>query len=113
MNKIILTKQSNENEIKNYFKAVLKLAKSKEEFPVNLDEVRPLVYARKDKAIDALKQNFIEGIDYNLNQSGKVLNYSYIVSGITYDAKLSVSCLEYFIARKNRSVFEVYRQARC
>lgn len=39
MKTIQLTKQSSENEVKDYFKAVLKLAKSKEEFPVNLEDV--------------------------------------------------------------------------
>lgn len=45
-----LTKQSTGEEIKNYFNAVLKLAKASEEFPVNLDEVWPLVYGRKSDA---------------------------------------------------------------
>ena len=39
MKTIQLTKQSSENEVKYYSKAVLKLAKSKEEFPVNLEDV--------------------------------------------------------------------------
>lgn len=47
---------------------------------------------------------------YNLAQNGKVVKYNELINGIAYDAKLSISCLEYFIARKNRSVFEVYRQ---
>lgn len=34
-----LTKQSSDSEIKRYFTAVLKLAKSSEQFPVNLEEV--------------------------------------------------------------------------
>ena len=33
--KLILSKNSSENEIKRYFKAVLKLAQSDDEFPTN------------------------------------------------------------------------------
>lgn len=60
-----LTKQSSEAEIKAYFCAVLNLSESDEEFPVNLDDVWPLVYSRKDKAVRALKEgeSFFEGID--------------------------------------------------
>ena len=120
-----LTKQSSEAEIKAYFCAVLNLAKSNEEFPVNLDDVWPLVYSRKDKAVRALKEgeSFFEGIDYQpLPQNGERLeekplaqNGKRLASGkfngenkVTY--MLSVPCLEFFIARKVRPVFEVYRQ---
>lgn len=118
-----LTKQSSEAEIKAYFCAVLNLAKSNEEFPVNLDDVWPLVYSRKDKAVRALKEgeSFFEGIDYQpLPQNGEqdsplAQNGKRLASGkfngenkVTY--MLSVPCLEFFIARKVRPVFEVYRQ---
>lgn len=72
--KLILSKNSSENEIKRYFKAVLKLAQSDDEFPINLDEVWPLVYSEKGKAVRALTSNeqFIEGVDYKtLAQNGK------------------------------------------
>ena len=61
-----LTKQSTAQEIKAYFEEVLKLSKDSKEFPVNLDDVWPLVYSRKDKAVRALKEgeSFFEGIDY-------------------------------------------------
>lgn len=45
--KIVLTKESGTDEVKKYFIAVLNLAKSSEEFPVNLDEVWMLVYSEK------------------------------------------------------------------
>lgn len=118
-----LTKQSSEAEIKAYFCAVLNLAKSNEEFPVNLDDVWPLVYTEKGKAVRALKSNdlFMEGVDYiSLAQNDKqdsplAQNGKRLASGkfngenkVTY--MLSVPCLEFFIARKVRPVFEVYRQ---
>lgn len=102
-----LTKTSSSSEIKSYFSAVLKLAKASEEFPVNLDEVWPLVYERKDNAVEALKREFIQDVDFQVfrrnpenSLGGRSIN----------EYKLSVSCLEFFIARKVRAVFEVYRQ---
>lgn len=51
-----LTKSSSNTEIKQYFSEVFNLSKSDQEFPVNLDEVWPLVYERKDSAVDALRR---------------------------------------------------------
>lgn len=110
-----LTKQSTDQEIKAYFEEVLRLSRDSEEFPVNLDDVWPLVYSRKDKAVRALKEGelFIEGIDYiplpqNGEQDGKRAKQWGGNNQVTY--MLSVPCLEFFIARKVRQVFEVYRQ---
>ena len=105
--KIILTKGSSSEEIKNYFQAILKLSQADNEFPINLDEVWPLVYSEKSKAVRALKNDFIEGIDYqSFAQNGK----REIGATITHVYYLSLPCLEFFIARKVRPVFEVYRQ---
>ena len=107
MANIILSKESSNNELKCYFEAVLKLSQSDNEFPINIEEVWMLAYPRKDHATRSLKENFIEGIDYKVflkngenPKGGRPSN----------DYYLSVSCLEYFIARKVRPVFEVYRQ---
>lgn len=102
---IELTKNSSENEIKRYFNAILDLSKSDNEFPINLDEVWLLVYSRRDKAIARLKADFLEGVDFQSIPQG--------VDGSKFtktDYFLSLSCMEYFIARKVRPVFEVYRQ---
>lgn len=100
-----LTKSSTSNEIKDYFNAVLMLSKQKEEYPVNLDEVWPIVYSEKSKAVRALRENFIEDVDFTTvaqnGEGGKFASTDYF---------LSVSCMEFFIARKVRVVFEVYRQ---
>ena len=113
-----LTKQSTAQEIKAYFEEVLKLSKDSKEFPVNLEEVWPLVYADKGKAVRALKSNelFVDGIDFILlaqngkqeGNNGKQVNSWGGNNQVTY--MLSVPCLEFFIARKVRPVFEVYRQ---
>ena len=106
-NKVVLSKNSNSDEIKAYFLEVSRLSKSNEEFPVELDDVWPLVYERKDNAVKSLIKYFIQGIDYQLIRQkadqptgSKYVNKYFITS----------SCLEFFIARKIRTVFEIYRQ---
>lgn len=108
-----LTKQSSEAEIKAYFREVLNLSESDEEFPVNLDDVWPLVFGRKQEAVRALKNGnyFFEGIDYQPLRKDAQRSDNGQFNGadkVTY--MLSVPCLEFFIARKVRPVFEVYRQ---
>lgn len=122
-----LTKASTNNELRQYFNAILQLAKSDNKFPINLDEVWMLVYARRDNAIRELKKSFIEGDDYTVmpvidfdsvqdaenesllqNEEQKSKENRGGSNKVTY--YLSLSCLEYFIARKVRPVFEVYRQ---
>lgn len=114
-----LTKQSTAQEIKAYFEEVLKLSKDSKEFPVNLDEVWPLVYSAKEKAVRALKSNdlFLQNVDYQVlaqnGENSEVLaqNGGKVRNGRPIEIyMLSVPCLEFFIARKVRPVFEVYRQ---
>ena len=109
---LVLSKESSESEIKRYFNAVLKLSQSDNEFPINLDEVWPLVYGRKQEAVRALvsSNQFIEGIDYQpmRNNAQRSDNGQFTDGGTDYF--LTVSCMEFFIARKVRPVFEVYRQ---
>ena len=126
---IQLTKQSSESEIKAYFIQVLNLSRSKEEFPVNLDEVWALAYKEKGKAVRALRTNelFVEGIDYQVfTPNGQKTDGVFAQNGKKSDDAqddgrnvggrpqntymLSIPCLEFFIARKVRPVFEVYRQ---
>ena len=134
-NKFQLTKQSSDSEIKAYFIQVLNLSRSKEEFPVNLDEVWPLVFKFRSDAVRALAKSnlFVKDIDYQVlstnAQNSEVLFHSKNKSNeatsdntkTDKDGKnlggrpqntymLSVPCLEFFIARKVRPVFEVYRQ---
>ena len=114
-----LTKQSTDQEIKAYFEEVLRLSRDSEEFPVNLDEVWPLVFGRKEEAVRALKNDrlFVENIDYQVLRKNAE-NSGIFTQGCakpqggrpTNIYMLSVPCLEFFIARKVRPVFEVYRQ---
>lgn len=114
-----LTKQSSDQEIKAYFEAVLRLSKDSKEFPVNLDDVWPLVYSAKEKAVRALKSNdlFLQNVDYQvLAKNGENSGVLTQNGGKGRNGRpteiymLSVPCLEFFIARRVRPVFEVYRQ---
>lgn len=103
-----LTLQSSNEELKAYFEAVCRIVDSNtEEFPINLDEVWPLAYSEKGKAVRALKDGFIEDVDYkSITTNGKTDTGGYRVTNYF----ITVSCLEYLIARKHRNVFEVYRR---
>lgn len=102
-----LMKNSASSDVKLYFEEILNLLRSNDEFPVNLDDVWPLVYSRKDKAVHALKDNFVENEDFKLlpQKREQVSGTKYIDTYL-----LTVPCLEYFIVKKVRSIFEVYRQ---
>ena len=110
-----LQKTSTNEDIKIYFQKIFDLKMSGEEFPVNLDFVYPLVYEHKKHAVNELlntksedgSNRYLEGIDYQslpqIVQAGHTNSKKIIY-------KLSVPCMEWFIARKIRPVFEVYRQ---
>ena len=106
---IVLSKESSEEQIKAYFNAVLELSKKQEEFSINFDEVWMIVYEDKRSAIYELKDKFLQGIDYQtVRKKVKASNVAGYVWADEY--KLTISCMEFFIARKVRPVFEVYRQ---
>ena len=111
---IRLKNDTPQTEIKTYFTKILELKQAGNPFPVNLDEVWPLVYARKDKAVRVLTSEFIDGEDY-ITQSVDFQRFPQNgESKIGGDFKtvkyfLSVPCLEYFIAKRVKAVFEVYR----
>lgn len=107
---VSLSLLSTTDEIKRYFMAVLELSKSKEEFPINLDVVWALAYTTKRNAFVELKKSFIEGVDFYLMQKNKVVDTNNLVNGVKYDCCLSLPCMEFFIARKVRPVFDVYRE---
>lgn len=102
----VLSKESTNEQIKEYFNGILSLYRSGDKYPVNLDDVWMLVYFDKATAVRALKENFLQDVDYQVfsrnaenSKGGRPSN----------EYRLTVECLEYFIARKVRAVFEVYR----
>lgn len=109
MANLILTKSSTEDDLKRYFNAVLELSQSDNEFPINFDEVWMLVYKDKRSAIFELRDKFLQDVDYQtVRRKVQASN----VAGYVYqdDYFLTVSCMEFFIARKVRPVFEIYRR---
>ena len=106
-NQVVLSKKSGNEQIRQYFTQVCKLHDGGNEFPVDFDSVWPLVYSTKGNALKALISDgmFQEGIDFKIfiqndkNSKGRP----------TDKYMLTVSCMEYFIARKEKAVFEVYR----
>ncbi|MDR2385702.1 MAG: hypothetical protein LBD80_08605 [Tannerella sp.] len=141
-----LSKDSTSEMLKTYFKNVLKLKQSGKPFPVDLDDVWPMVYPRKDHAVRVLRGDFVEGEDFIIqkvdsqsfpkngevsewNGGGDLKGEDFIIQepdsqsfhqkveankvGGDFSTEkyyLSVPCLEYFIAKRVKVVFEVYRQ---
>lgn len=104
---VILSKDSNPSDIERYFRGVLELDQQEKVFSVFLDDVWMLAYSRKDAAVRALKANFMENVDFIVihqdvenAKDGRPIDNYYLTS----------ACLEYFVARKVRPVFEVYRR---
>lgn len=107
---LILTKDSVPADIERYFRGVLALDQQDKVFSVNLDDVWQLVYSERSKAVRALKANFIENVDFlPIAREGKRSDDGKFAGGGT-DYYLTSACLEYFVARKVRPVFEVYRR---
>lgn len=102
-----LSKQSDSHQVKEYFEALFELKKTGTEYPVNLDDIWPLAYGRKQEAVRVLKSDFVEGIDYQILRNN-AQNSGAGRPGVSY--KLSIQCLEYFIAKKIKPVFDVYRR---
>ncbi len=108
---LLLGKQAEQAQLKQYFTKVFELAELGKEFPISLDDVWPLVYNRKEEAVRALKQGnmFTEGFDYQvLRRNAEQKTGSGGHNKLKY--MLSVSCMEYLIVKKVRPVFEVYRK---
>ena len=118
-----LTAESTEAQIRAYFNGLLTIARTQtNDFPVNLEDVWRLVYSEKGKAVRALKAYFIQDVDYQvlaqngknslepIAQNGKRNNKGQFTGSDKKDYHLTLACLEFFVARKVRAVFEVYRQ---
>lgn len=103
-----LTLQSSTEELKAYFEAVCRIVDSNsDEYPINLDEVWPLCYGRKSDAVEALAKDFLQDVDYKVLRQNP---QNPLGGRPTNEYQLTTSCFEFFIARKVRPVFEVYRQ---
>ncbi len=103
-----LTTESSEAQIRAYFNGLLTIARTQtNDFPVNLEDVWRLVYSEKSKAVRALRRYFMQDVDFQfLAQKGEKSEKGRPVENYY----LSLACLEFFVARKVRAVFDVYRQ---
>ena len=71
-----LTKETSQDALRNYFAGVIALSKSKDPFPVDLDDVWPLLYTTKGNAVRELKKNRKEGFDYVVKDENFIFNKS-------------------------------------
>lgn len=104
MSGVVLSRQTGAEELRQYFETVCDLQRGGDKYPVDLDEVWPLVYPRKDYAVDKLKKLFEENTDYQTFRKNRNGGFK---EKVTY--MISVPCMEFIIAREKRAVFEVYR----
>lgn len=97
------------DKIRAYFTGLFTAEDTGEDFPVNLDHVWRIGYPRKDHAVRALRKDFAEGLDFQVLPN---IGGNYTTGRREEEYRLSVSCLEHFVVRANRDVFEVYRNCR-
>lgn len=129
-----LSKSSTEEQLKQYFMGIVELNKSSEEFPINLDDIWPIGYTRKNDAVRTLRNEFLEGEDFIVRDASQLSDFQRLRKNAQQNKQeqdfcsaelrskkvggdfrsknyfLSVSCAEYLIVRKCRPVFEVYRR---
>jgi len=102
------------DQVRVYLELLFKAEESGDPFPVDLDYVWALAYGSKFAAKRALvtAKEFYADIDYHIHNPADVVGRPQ--GGGTQPERivLTLQCFEYFIARKNRAVFEVYRQCR-
>lgn len=105
----VLNSMSTQEQVAAYFEEVKRRSKSKEQYPVNLDEVWPLIYHHKRDAVRFLKESglFMEGIDYQASRRKAQAGPG---TTTTIDYYITIQCMEFLVARRNRLVFEVYRR---
>lgn len=117
-----LTKETNQEALKNYFAGVIALSRSDDPFPVDLDDVWPLVYTTKNQAVRELKRNRKKGFDY-ITKEDFILNKS--VQNKSEEGErektetrgrkddkyyLTLSTLEEIVVKRIDGVFDVYRK---
>lgn len=98
----ILSDQS-KIDLKEYFVAVKTRFESGEEFPYNLDELIPAVFASKQKATDALIRDFTQDIDFTRSTVRLTDNPT-----PREDYFLSPLAFEFMVARKHKEIFALY-----
>ncbi len=95
-------------DLKAYFVAVKTRYETGEEFPYDLEELVPTVFASKQKALEALEKDFTQDIDYRVNNL--TVDDATAFGGYrnTNNYRLSPLAFEFMVARKNKDVFSLY-----
>lgn len=101
-------------QVKQYFSHLFQVEQSGDPFPVDLEAVWAFAYTTKSNAKKALvgSTEFFEGEDYHIFQSDDMVKRPQGGGRQHEKIVLSVQCFEYFIARRVRPIFEIYRQCR-
>lgn len=105
----------NREQIRSYFEQVLNLRNSGDPFPVDLNDVWPLVYSSKENAVKVLKKKFVKNEEYISEKSDNQRLVQLAESKIggdfrTIQYNLSVGCMEFLIAREDTAIFAIYRE---
>lgn len=95
-------------EVKSYFSSLYKLVieKGDDEFCIDLDDVFHYAYKRRQEAVRALTKSnvFINGCDYIVLRKAAQGQFDSRTK-----IMMTIRCFEFFIVRKNRNLFDVYR----
>lgn len=98
----------NREEVKSYFNSLYRFIseKGEDEFCVDLDDVFHYAYKAKKEAIRALTKSdvFINGYDYIIVRKAAQGQFNSKTK-----IMMTMRCFEFFIVKKNRELFEVYR----
>lgn len=131
-----LTKETSQDALRNYFAGVIALSKSNDPFPVDLDEVWPLIYSTKGQAVRELKNKRKGGFDYivktedfifpkigeNKSDDSDFISNTFVKNKMEDENSekeetrgrkedkyfLSLACLQEWVVRRVPGVFDVY-----
>lgn len=94
-------------DLEAYFVAVKTRYEFGEEYPYDLEEMVPTVFARKNEAAEALKKDFTQDIDFTVNK--RELENPLGGRPAT-EYRLSPLAFEFMVARKSKDVFSLYHR---
>ena len=102
------------DQVRDYFDYLARAEESGDNYPVDLDAVWRFGYETKYAAKRALlrSEEFFEGEDYHILQVAEMVDRPQGGGRSREKIVMTAQCFEFFIARKERPIFEVYRQCR-
>lgn len=97
-------------DLEAYFVAVKTRYEFGEEYPYDLEEMVPTVFARKNEAAEALKKDFTQDIDYLVICCEADDQTAFGGKRKVYHYHLSPLAFEFMVARKSKDVFSLYHR---